>query len=283
MSETCSGSCSSCASGCKSEDKLSMRMQTVKHKILVLSGKGGVGKSTVAATVAVSLAREGFKVGLLDVDFHGPSQPTLFNLQHFRLEYGADGFIPAEVGGIKLVSLGLLVDDPNQAVIWRGPVKNGVIRQLLEETLWGELDYLILDFPPGNGDEVLSASQMIPGEKMALVVTTPQEVALADCRKCLNFCEQLQVKVMGIVENMSGFICPDCHHRHDLFSKDGGQKLSEQYHIPLLAKIPLDPVFLQQCDQGNLPAALQQSDAVREAVGAVANALIHCGATENPV
>ena len=275
MSEACSGSCGSCASGSNCNEKLNRRPNAVKHKLLVMSGKGGVGKSTVAAALAVTLARQGLKVGLLDVDFHGPSQPTLFNLQHLRLEAGPDGVIPAEAGGIQLVSLGLLLENNDQAVIWRGPAKMSVLKELLEESNFGELDYLVLDFPPGTGDEVLSACQLIPGDKQALVVTTPQEVSLADCRKCLDFCRQLEVPVAGIVENMAGYVCPGCGARHALFSSGGGAALASQAQVPLLASLPLDPQFLQACDHGNLPEGLAASTPIREgleqAVGALRN------------
>lgn len=257
-SKSCSGHCSSCGEHCK--DRKPSRLDSIKHKILVLSGKGGVGKSTVAASLAVSLAKAGKKTALLDVDFHGPSQPTLFNLQHTRLDGDENGVIPAETAGIKLVSLGLLVDDENAAVIWRGPAKIGVLGQLFEEVNWGtDLDYLILDFPPGTGDEVLSACQMINGDKKAIIVTTPQEVALADCRKCLDFCKKVEVPVLGVVENMSYFLCPKCSEKHALFSEGGGQALADAYDLPLLAQIPMEPDFMRECDRGHLADGLEKS------------------------
>ena len=209
MSSSCSGNCKSCSSegGCEKK-AAAERLKKIGKAVLVLSGKGGVGKSTVAAALAVQLARAGKRVGLLDVDFHGPSQPTLFGVQHLRADATEAGMQPLEVaGGVRLMSLALLLDEPDQAVIWRGPVKMGVIKQLIEEVEWGELDYLVLDFPPGTGDESLSACQLLAIDKEAVVVTTPQEVALADCRKCLDFCNQVEVPVAGIVENMSGFVC----------------------------------------------------------------------------
>lgn len=276
MSESCSGSCSGCASGCPSaQPPPPSKTLQIKDKILVLSGKGGVGKSTVAASLAVMLAREGRKVGLLDVDFHGPSQPTLFNLRHYRMDFVPEkGFQPVSVHGIKLVSLGLLLEDSDQAVIWRGPVKNAVMRQLLEEVDWGDIDTLILDFPPGNGDEVLAACQMVEGDKKAIVVTTPQEIALSDCRKCLNFCMQLKIPVVGVVENMSGFVCPECNTSHTIFSKDGGAALAEQFGLELIAKIPLDPLFLQRCDSGELATALCDATEVFKEVEKVAQKIL---------
>ena len=272
---SCSGNCGGCGSSGNCEDQLNQRMKHVKEAVLVLSGKGGVGKSTVAASLAVMLAKAGKKVGLLDVDFHGPSQPTLFGLQHLRLEQGPNGLIPAETAGIELMSVGLVLDDPDQAVIWRGPAKTGALKQLLEDTDWGDLDFLILDFPPGTGDESLSACQLLPVPKRAVVVTTPQEVALADCRKCLDFCGRLKVPVAGIVENMSGFVCPNCSARHDLFGTGGGARLAAKAGVPLLAQVPLDPAFLKECDYGDLPEGLEKSAAVREELEKAVRALIN--------
>ena len=218
-----------------------------------MSGKGGVGKSTVAASLAVTLARQGRKVGILDADFHGPSQPTIFNAAHLHMDGTEDGMLPLEVSGIKLVSIGLLLEDCDKAIVWRGPVKMGVIKQLLEEVIWGELDDLIIDFPPGTGDEAISACQLVDCDKVGVIVTTPQEVALADCRKCIDFCQKVELKVLGIVENMSTFICPDCGKAHALFASGGGEKLAAKYDLPLLAKLPLDPKFMEACDYGTLP------------------------------
>ena len=188
------GSCESCSANSQNQEELRLQenLAKIRHRIVVMSGKGGVGKSTVAAALAVSLAREGMKVALLDVDFHGPSQPTLFGVADQRLGGTEAGLQPISVAGVKLVSVGLLLENPDDAVILRGPAKIGLLGQLFEEVDWGDdLDYLILDFPPGTGDESLSACQMIQGDKAAIVVTTPQEVSLADCRKCIDFCNRL--------------------------------------------------------------------------------------------
>lgn len=262
MSESCSGSCSTCSKG-NCDDKLKRNLAGIKHKILVLSGKGGVGKSTVAASLALTLAQKGAKVGLLDVDFHGPSQPTLFSLRSASVEGDENGLFPAEIHGLKIFSIGIVLEDADKAVIWRGPAKIGVLKQLLEDVQWGDLDYLVLDFPPGTGDEVLSACQMITGDTKALIVTTPQEVALADCRKCVDFCRQVGVPIAGIIENMSGFVCPDCGHRHEIFSSGGGQALATLAEAPLLAQIPLDPEFLKRADSGNIAGALENSVSVK--------------------
>lgn len=272
---SCAGNCGSCASKGGCAEKPEPILKSVKKAVLVLSGKGGVGKSTVAASLAVTLAKQGKKVGLLDVDFHGPSQPTLFNVSHLRLSGTADNkLIPLEAGRVKLVSIGLLLENSDDAIIWRGPVKMGVIKQLLEEVEWGELDYLVLDFPPGTGDESLSACQLIDCPKCAVLVTTPQEVALADCRKCLDFCNKVEVPVAGIVENMSGFVCPDCGHRHELFSSGGGERLAAAFGVKLLAQLPFEPVFLQQCDNGNLADGLANSTIISSAMEQVATAVL---------
>ena len=276
MSEGCSGNCGSCASGgdC-SHTKVAECMNKIQNKYFVLSGKGGVGKSSVAALLALSLAKAGRRVGLLDVDFHGPSQPTLFGVAWARLEPGdaENSIAPLDAGGVKLVSIGLLLDDSDQAVIWRGPAKMGVLEQLLSVVEWGELDDLVLDFPPGTGDEILSACQLIPGRKRAVVVTTPQEVSLADCRKCLDFCDKVGLEIAGVVENMSGFVCPNCGARHELFASGGGEKLAAAHHLPLLAQLPLDPEFMRRCDAGTLADDLDRFPAIRDAMKNVAKDL----------
>ena len=275
MSENCSGSCSTCASAESCGERKPSRLDKIKHKIMVLSGKGGVGKSTVAACLAVALAREGMKVALLDVDFHGPSQPTLFGAADRRLDGTEAGLVPLSVAGVKLVSIGFLLENPDDAVILRGPAKIGLLGQLFEEVDWGDdLDYLILDFPPGTGDESLSACQMIQGDKAAIVVTTPQEVSLADCRKCVSFCNRLDVRILGIVENMSAYVCPDCSAKHTLFSSGGGEKLANQEGLALLAQIPLDPKFLAACDAGKLPQGFLDSEAVSSEVAGITKAAL---------
>lgn len=277
MSEKCSHNCSSCGGNpatCGQTPPVPEWQNRIKNKVMVLSGKGGVGKSTVAASLAVRLAAKEYKVGLLDVDFHGPSQPTLFQVSHMRMEQGVNGLIPLKSQGVKLVSLGVLMENPDSAVIWRGPAKMGVLEQLLNQTDWGDLDFLILDFPPGTGDESLSAAQLLQGEKKAIVVTTPQELSLADCRKCLDFCRQLDLKISGIVENMSGFVCPHCNQRSDIFSSGGGEHLAQKYSVPLLATLPLDPEFMNYCDHGEIGEGLIQRDIVRKEIDKIIDGLI---------
>ena len=190
--------------------ELESRLCRIRRKIVVLSGKGGVGKSTVAVNIAVALQMAGKRVGLLDIDIHGPSIPTMLGLESETLQGGADGLLPIDLDGLKVMSLGFLLPDPDKAVIWRGPLKMGVIKQFLKDVAWGDLDYLIIDSPPGTGDEPLSVCQLIGNLDGAVVVTTPQKVAAVDVRKSITFCRQLKVPVLGVVENMSGFACPKC-------------------------------------------------------------------------
>lgn len=230
---------------------LADRMGKIKHKIMVLSGKGGVGKSTVAANIAVALAMEGNKIGLLDTDFHGPSIPTLLNLE--GKHPGSDGtaILPVEFSdALKVMSIGFLLQNQDDPVIWRGPMKMGVIKQLLTEVNWGDLDYLIIDFPPGTGDEPLSVAQLIPDADGAVIVTTPQNLSLNDVRKCINFCKQVGVSVLGVVENMSGFVCPHCHKMIDIFKAGGGKTMAEKMGVPFLGSIPIDPQIVEASDSG---------------------------------
>jgi ATP-binding protein involved in chromosome partitioning len=211
----------------------------VKNIIAISSGKGGVGKSTVAANVAVALAQLGAKVGLLDADIYGPNAPLMLGLSHIRLEANADGILePAFNHGVSLVSMAFLIDR-DQPVIWRGPMLNGIIRQFLYQVAWGELDYLIVDLPPGTGDAQLTLAQAVPMAG-AVIVTTPQTVAVADARKGLRMFEKF-TKVLGIVENMSYFIPPDMPDRqYDIFGSDGGEKFATELGVPLLGRIPLE-------------------------------------------
>ncbi len=241
--------CSGCSSTSCSE-KTASDLNRINHTIVVMSGKGGVGKSTVAVNLAVALASEGYKTGLLDVDIHGPSIPTMLKLQDQRALSDGKMLIPAEVGDLKVMSIGLLLDNSNDAVIWRGPMKAGVIGQFLTEVRWGDLDYLIVDSPPGTGDEPLSVCQQIKGNFSALIVTTPQEVAAADVRKSINFCNQLGVEVVGVLENMSGFICPKCNHETHIFSTGGGERTARDFGTRFLGHIPIDPAIGQACDNG---------------------------------
>jgi Mrp family chromosome partitioning ATPase/predicted Fe-Mo cluster-binding NifX family protein len=233
-----------------SRQNLSAKLCRIKHKIVVLSGKGGVGKSTVAVNLATSLMMSGHKVGLLDVDIHGPSVPTMLGLENEKLENGADGLLPVELGDMKVMSLGFLLRSPDDAVIWRGPMKMGVIRQFLEDVDWGDLDYLIIDSPPGTGDEPLSVCQLIDSLDGAIIVTTPQKVAAVDVRKSVTFCRQLNLPVLGIVENMNGFVCPKCKELTYILPTGSGQKIADDMSVPFLGSIPMDPQIAAACDNG---------------------------------
>ena len=227
------------------------KMKRIKHKLLVLSGKGGVGKSTVAANFAVSLALEGKKVGLLDVDIHGPSIPGILNLEGQKLESDGETIIPVELSkNLKVMSIGFLLNKNDDALIWRGPMKNQVIKQFLKDVDWGELDYLIIDSPPGTGDEPLSVIQMLEDADGAIIVTTPQKVAISDVRKGIGFCRKLELPIIGVLENMSGFICPKCGELTNIFKSGGAEKMAKEMNVPFLGKIPIDPQIVEACDSG---------------------------------
>lgn len=231
--------------------ELKQRMDQINHKILILSGKGGVGKSTVAANIAVTLAMEGKNVGLLDVDFHGPSIPVLLHLGGQQVITDSEGIIPVDsVERIKVMSLGFMLRNQDDAVIWRGPMKMNVIKQLLTDVKWGELDYLIIDFPPGTGDEPLSVAQLIPDSDGAIIVTTPQNLSLLDVRKSINFCKQVNVPVLGVIENMSGLICPHCKTVIDVFKSGGGEEMAKEMGVNFLGRIPIDPLIVEASDSG---------------------------------
>ncbi|MFP4383380.1 MAG: P-loop NTPase [Spirochaetia bacterium] len=225
-------------------------MNEIKHTVVVLSGKGGVGKSTVAVNLAVSLAEQGYRTGLLDVDIHGPTVPYMLGLEN-RVLQGRDGeLFPVLHGALKVVSIGFMLKDPDDAVIWRGPVKTGVIRQFLDDVVWGGLDYLIIDSPPGTGDEPLTVCQNIKNPDGAVIVTTPQRIAAVDVRKSVTFCRKVNMPVLGVVENMSGMICPKCGELYPIFGSGAGHTISLDMNIPFLGSIPFDPVIGRKADEG---------------------------------
>jgi Mrp family chromosome partitioning ATPase len=230
--------------------RLQSRLCRIRHKVIVLSGKGGVGKSTVAVNLAVALTLAGKRVGLLDVDIHGPSVPTMLGLEHEHVQGSAEGLIPADVGGLKVMSIGFFLNNPDDAVIWRGPLKMGVIKQFLKDVDWGDLDYLIIDSPPGTGDEPLSVCQLVGRLDGAVIVTTPQKVAAIDVRKSITFCRQLKVPVLGVVENMSGFACPKCGEVTQVFRSGAGREIARDMLVPFLGAIPIDPQIAEACDNG---------------------------------
>ena len=227
------------------------RMSQIKHKVLVLSGKGGVGKSTVAVNLAISLSQAGKRTGLLDIDIHGPSIPKILNLEGRKAQSGFDAILPIEVGAnLKVMSIAFFLASQDDAVIWRGPMKYQMIKQFLKDVEWGELDYLIIDSPPGTGDEPLSIIQLLENADGAVVVTTPQEVALSDVRRSITFCRSLDLPVLGMLENMSGFVCPKCGERTDIFKSGGGENMALEMNVPFLGRIPIDPQIVEACDSG---------------------------------
>lgn len=251
------------------EQRLEQKVADIGCKLLVLSGKGGVGKSTVAVNLALSLATAGKRVGLLDVDLHGPSVPRMLGLDNEGISLVGEELLPVYwQNTLAVMSIAFLLPRESDAVIWRGPRKYGAIRQLLGETAWGKLDYLVVDAPPGTGDEPLSVAQLAGENSHAILVTTPQQVAVADVRRCINFCHTMQLPILGIVENMCGFVCPHCGTRSDPFQGDGGNELAGENGIALLGSIPLLPAIASAGDSGYGPgdAAAQYYAPIAEQV-----------------
>jgi ATP-binding protein involved in chromosome partitioning len=232
----------------------------VKHVILILSGKGGVGKSTVAVNLAYSLANHGRNVGLLDLDIHGPSIPKMLGIEDQKPAVTGKMIEPIHVTGtLTVISMGFFLPDTKSPVIWRGPMKMTAIRQFLDEVNWGPLDDLVVDLPPGTGDEALSIAQLAPNVRGAIIVTTPQDVAVLDAVKAVKFIEALELPVLGIIENMSGMVCPRCGERIDLFGTGGGRKAAEDLGVPFLGAIPIDPAMVKAGDEGR-PFVLRAAD-----------------------
>ena len=232
---------------------LKSTLSKIKHKILVMSGKGGVGKSTVATNVALGLAKKGFQVGLIDVDLHGPDICRMLDLKEklYTEKEEKPKLLPPMTydDNLKVISLEYLMEDRDEAIIWRGPLKIQAIRQFIGDIDWGELDYLVIDAPPGTGDEPLSVAQTIK-DVNALIVTTPQEIALADVRKSISFCRHVKIRILGIVENMSGFVCPHCSKPVDIFGSGGGMRTALEFSLRFLGKVPMDPQVVMGGDAG---------------------------------
>lgn len=222
----------------------------IKHKLMVMSGKGGVGKTSTCVNLALSLARLGTKVGLIDVDLHGPDVPRMLGFKGLLDMNGQNKLEPMRYNdNLSAVSIESLTQDKDSAIIWRGPVKHSVIQQFIGQVSWGDLDFLLIDAPPGTGDEPLTVAQTVT-DAQAIIVTTPQEVALADVRKSINFCKTVNMKVYGLIENMSGYICPHCNGVLDLFGSGGGEKTAGNMGIPFLGKVPFDPQMVTCGDDG---------------------------------
>ncbi|EMC93754.1 hypothetical protein BAUCODRAFT_74690 [Baudoinia panamericana UAMH 10762] len=264
-----------------------MSLQDVKHVLLVLSGKGGVGKSSVTTQLALTLSLQGFSVGVLDVDLTGPSIPRFFGIETAKVRQAPGGWIPVPVheaqgaggdlhggegsnghsanehsrpyGSLHCMSLGFLLANRGDAVVWRGPKKTAMVRQFLTDVYWGSLDYLLIDTPPGTSDEHISLvetllKQATPSQLAgAVVVTTPQAISISDVKKEINFCRKTGVKVLGVVENMAGFVCPNCSECTNVFSKGGGQVMAAEFGVPFLGSVPIDPMFIRLIEEGKRP------------------------------
>jgi len=248
------------------EKRLKEKMSKIKHSLIVMSGKGGVGKTTVAVNLAYALSLVGKSVGILDIDIHGPNIAKMLGIENRSIYASGVGIEPVEVStNLKAVSLALTGYDSDQPVIWRGPMKAAIIMQFLADVSWGELDYLVIDSPPGTGDEPLSACQLIPNVSGIIIVTTPQDVAILDARKSVLFAKETKIPVVGIIENMSGFICPHCHVETDIFKKGGGEKVAQELKVPFLGRVPFQPEFVEFGDKGTPFVSFQQKSKSAEA------------------
>lgn len=278
-------SCSTCSSSSScdgseqekhTEELLENRLKNIKYRIMVMSGKGGVGKSTVTVNLASALVQLGYKVGIIDADIHGPNIPKMLGITEKGARSGLNGIIPFEpIENLFVMSIGVLLRDDDDAVIWRAPLKHSVIQQFLTDVDWGELDFLLFDLPPGTGDEPLSVSHILKDVDGSVIVTTPQEVALLDSRKSVNFSKKLNIPVLGIVENMSGFVCPKCGERVDIFKVGGGEKAANELKVPFLGKIPLDPEVVANGDLGKPYVFQKPQSEVTNAFLSIAKTIIN--------
>ncbi len=248
------------AEAIEEQTRLQDTLGHIKHIIIVMSGKGGVGKSTVSSNLATELSMRGYQVGLMDVDITGPNIPKMFGVEDEKLHVLDERLIPVTVPpSMKLISMAFLLPDKDSPVMWRGPVKMGAIKQFIEDVNWGDLDYLVVDMPPGTGDEALSIVQLMPKADGMIIVTTPQDVALLDSRKSLRFGAETNVPIIGIVENMSGFVCPHCGEVTDIFKSGGGEKAAKELNVQFLGKVPIEPGVVESGDSG-MPAVLKYPD-----------------------
>ena len=250
-------------------------LKRIRRIFLVMSGKGGVGKTSVSVNLAMALSKKGYKVGIMDVDIHGPDVPRMLGIQKEMLGVNADQKLTplAYSENLSAVSIESLSASKDTAIIWRGPMKHTVIRQFIADVDWGELDYLIIDSPPGTGDEPLSVAQVITGAE-AIIVTTPQEISLADVRKSINFCKTIKMKIFGLVENMSGFHCPHCGESIEIFGTGGGERTAAEFNLDFLGRIPFDPRVVACGDSGTCYQETYQGAPVAEAFDQVAEKII---------
>ena len=260
------------------DQRIAEQLSQIKHTFLVMSGKGGVGKSTIAVNLAAALADQGYSVGLMDVDLHGPSTVKMLGLEGEPVKMAGQHLMPIPYGEkLKVVSMAALLEDRDTAVIWRGPLKIGAIKQFIADVLWGELDYLFIDSPPGTGDEPLTVAQVVPKAR-GIIVTTPQEISLLDIRKSITFCRQVNMPIVGILENMSGLICPHCGERIDLFSSGGGERTALEMGVPFLGRIPIRPEIVVSTDKGE-PYVLKDGKA-KEDFKTILDILVQGGTKE---
>jgi len=260
--ETCnqSSSCSQQEKEAHAQERLKSKLSHISHRILVMSGKGGVGKTSVATNLAVALSQDGLDVGILDADIHGPNIPKMLGIEFSQVEGSGQGMIPVEVfPNLKVISMAFFIGDRDNPVVWRGPLKHSAISQFLGEVEWGYLDFLIIDLPPGTGDEPLSVAHLIKNVDGSIIVTTPQDVALLDSRKSVNFSRMINIPVIGIVENMSGLKCPHCNKEILLFKTGGGEKAAKDLKVPFLGRVPIDPEMVTDCDRG-MPFVMSHPD-----------------------
>lgn len=272
MAECSGGSCGQNQDQQKSreiqEQAVKDTLGKIKHKFLVMSGKGGVGKTSVSVNLAIALANKGYKVGIMDVDLHGPDVPRMLGLEGMIGASENQKLAPMQYSeNLTAISIESLMPNKDDAVIWRGPLKHSAISQFISDVDWGELDFLIVDSPPGTGDEPLSVAQTIE-DCRPIIVTTPQEVALWDIRKSINFCKKIQRELFGLVENMSGYVCPHCGKTADLFGTGGGEKTAREFGINFLGRIPFDPNLVKAGDSGSsFQDAYKDSEAAQAFAG----------------
>lgn len=243
------------------ETKIQDTLRNIKHVIIVMSGKGGVGKSTVSSNLAMTLAMKGYQTGIMDIDITGPNIPKMFGVEDEKLTVNdARQLVPVQVPpSLKLISMAFLLPDKDSPVMWRGPVKMGAIKQFIEDVDWGTLDYLVIDMPPGTGDEALSIVQLIPKADGMIIVTTPQDVALLDSRKSLVFGAETHIPIIGIIENMSGFVCPHCGQVTNIFKSGGGEDTARDMNVQFLGRVPIEPGIVDSGDSG-MPVVLKYPD-----------------------
>ncbi|KAK9355361.1 P-loop containing nucleoside triphosphate hydrolase protein [Lipomyces doorenjongii] len=249
-------------------------LSQIRHIVLVLSGKGGVGKSSITTQLALSLVQLGHSVGVLDIDLTGPSLPRMFALESKKIHQSSQGWVPVYTDASKrlcVMSIGFLLKDRGDSVVWRGPKKSAMIRQFVRDVVWGQLDYLLIDTPPGTSDEHISITEQLRDANPdgAVLVTTPQAVATADVRKELSFCRKVGLDVLGVIENMSGFLCPHCAECSHIFSHGGGEELAKQYDVPFLGAVPIDPQFVLLIEEQHAAAS---GEAVTDGKGELASA-----------